>query len=243
MVIFSFLLSIYFCDIVIQFNRSFHGIGLIMMFKCVPLYVVMLASSSTASSLDLSSTSCSDLSSDSDTCVSHKDLVGVKSCTWCVTDNECHAVGSFENPCSNECCASESSLSMCDSESVADVNAKSCNGTWSVKTFAPGINPSNTVWPEEGRTSGSGNALHFSGGGSRALTMSVGQVRALEQANLFDNVEYLVGVSGGGWFVSAFTYDQTSYSDDARLCPYMEPANLTDSFLADIPDGCMLSGK
>jgi len=55
-------------------------------------------------------------------------------------------------------------------------------------------------------------------------------------------VEYLVGVSGGSWFASAYTYDQRpDVDDDMRLCPYLEPANLTNGFLADTPHGCLLA--
>mmetsp|Transcript_10363 Transcript_10363/g.12570 ORF Transcript_10363/g.12570 Transcript_10363/m.12570 type:complete len:651 (+) Transcript_10363:90-2042(+) len=187
-----------------------------------------------------STASCADFT-DSDTCISHKDLVGMHSCTFCVEDQQCHAVGSTANPCSDECCASVSSLSTCDYESVDEVDGAACNGTWSVKTFAPGSDALKTTWPETGRTNGKGSALHFSGGGSRAMTMGLGQTRALYELGLLENVEYMVGVSGGGWWTSSFTYDQNPYDDATRLCPYVEPANLTDDFLGNIPEGCMLT--
>jgi hypothetical protein len=145
------------------------------------------------------------------------------------------------NPCSNECCASVSSLSTCDYETVDEVDGAMCNGTWSVKTFAPGTDSSATIWPEGGRTNEKGSALHFSGGGSRAMAMGVAQARAFHQLDLLQNAEYIVGVSGGGWFASAFTYDQTAIDDETRLCPYVDPANITDDDLDSMPDGCMLS--
>lgn len=74
------------------------------------------------------------------------------------------------------------------------------------------------------------------------MTSAVGQTRALQQLDLFNNIEYMIAVSGGGWFTSAFTYDQTSNDDTTRLCPYADPSEITDEFLQTIPDGCMLIG-
>jgi len=172
----------------------------------------------------------------------------VKSCTFCVTDNECHEVGSLINPCTNDCCASESDLSTCKYQTVEEVDAVACNGFWDALVFDPGFNPASaaaagtTAWPEAGRTNGKGTSVHFSGGGSRSLTLSIGQARALSRLGLLSEVEYMIGVSGGSWFLSAFTYAQGAESDEALLCPYAEPANITDDFLATVPDGCLLDG-
>mmetsp|Transcript_13414 Transcript_13414/g.25764 ORF Transcript_13414/g.25764 Transcript_13414/m.25764 type:complete len:427 (+) Transcript_13414:131-1411(+) len=36
-----------------------------------------------------------------------------ENCVWCATDQQCHAAGSFMNPCTNECCATRSWRSTC----------------------------------------------------------------------------------------------------------------------------------
>lgn len=74
-----------------------------------------------------------------------------------------------------------------------------------------------------------------------SLVLCRSQVRALSRLGLMGAAEYLVGVSGGSWFSSAFTYSQLGTTDEELLCPYSGPANLTDAFLADgAPKGCLL---
>ena len=43
----------------------------------------------------------------------------------------------------------------------------------------------------------------FSGGGSRAYVAALGQLQALSEAGLIDNVDHVAGVSGGAWAVAA----------------------------------------
>ena len=46
----------------------------------------------------------------------------------------------------------------------------------------------------------------FSGGGTRALSATMGQLRGLQALNLIDSVDYISCVSGGSWASALFTY-------------------------------------
>lgn len=48
----------------------------------------------------------------------------------------------------------------------------------------------------------------FSGGGTRAMTSAIGQMKALDSLNLWSKVGYISSVSGGSWASSIFTYYQ-----------------------------------
>ena len=191
---------------------------------------------------------CSDnFSDDPSACLAHRNRLGVATCAYCTTDQKCHEVGSLYNPCSDDCCASAAALSTCAHASVDDINVTACAEIWpNVHAIAPAADlssASGAPWPELGRTRGTGSAIHFSGGGVRAYSAAVGQVRGLAALGLMDSVEYIVGVSGGAWFTSAYVYDQfgANSSDSARLCPYpATPVDVTDDFLATMPDGRML---
>jgi len=125
-----------------------------------------------------SAQTCNEIGADQTSCLRHTE-VKFHTCSFCVTDNACHEVGSRDDPCTKDCCASHSHASTCRYDDVSDVNTTACSGIWSAKAFAPGFgpaSPNSTWWPEKGRTNGKGTSLHFSGGGSRALTAAVGQV-------------------------------------------------------------------
>lgn len=57
----------------------------------------------------------------------------------------------------------------------------------------------------------------FSGGGSRALSCAMGQLRGLRHLGLLDQTFALSSVSGGTWASSAFTYLPATISDDDFL--------------------------
>lgn len=79
----------------------------------------------------------------------------------------------------------------------------------------------------------------FSGGGARALSATIGQIRALEANGALDDVRYISCVSGGSWASTPFTYYLKSPSnDDQFLTPYVAPndlqlSTLNDSFPSD----------
>lgn len=74
----------------------------------------------------------------------------------------------------------------------------------------------------------------FSGGGTRALTAAMGQLRGLglkrEQGglDLMKNVRYISCVSGGSWASTAYTfYNDGPEDDQAFLGPVRAPQDIT----------------
>jgi hypothetical protein len=68
----------------------------------------------------------------------------------------------------------------------------------------------------------------FSGGGSRSLSCTMGQLRGLKYLGLLDEVFFISSVSGGTWASASFTYLPTQYDDDDFLgLPVADPGNLT----------------
>ncbi len=49
----------------------------------------------------------------------------------------------------------------------------------------------------------------FSGGGTRAMTCAIGQMKGLDSIGIWPHVGYISSVSGGSWASSIFTYYQT----------------------------------
>lgn len=75
-------------------------------------------------------------------------------------------------------------------------------------------------------------ALCFSGGGDRAMTAAMGQLRALNHLNVLDKCRYLSCVSGGSWAGTIFTYYDKSHpegpsNDTELLGRYTPTAKLT----------------
>lgn len=70
--------------------------------------------------------------------------------------------------------------------------------------------------------------LCLSGGGSRALSCALGQLRALDHLGLIDKVFAISSVSGGTWANSLYTYLPQSISDADFLGPVqLDPSQLT----------------
>ena len=88
-------------------------------------------------------------------------------------------------------------------------------------------------------------ALCFSGGGSRAMTASLGYYRAILSAGLLDSFRYISSVSGGSWASSIFVYYQSGAQDDAQLLDLglaegVAPAGLELERLGQpLPEGSM----
>lgn len=77
----------------------------------------------------------------------------------------------------------------------------------------------------------------FSGGGTRAQTCAVGQLRGLHALGLLDRVRYLSSVSGGSWGTTPLLWGDEATSDAALLGPVSPPEGLTlDALDAPIPD-------
>jgi len=68
----------------------------------------------------------------------------------------------------------------------------------------------------------------FSGGGSRALSAAMGQLRGLKYLNLLDEVFFISSVSGGTWASATYTYLPPEYEDDDFLgLTVVNPGDLT----------------
>lgn len=66
----------------------------------------------------------------------------------------------------------------------------------------------------------------FSGGGSRSAAATLGQLCALRQLGLLDNIGYISSVSGGSWCSLPFTYLPEARRDEDFLGEYLEPGAL-----------------
>ena len=70
--------------------------------------------------------------------------------------------------------------------------------------------------------------LCLSGGGSRALTCAMGQLRALDHLGLMDQIFAISSVSGGTWANTLYTYLPATISDaDFLGTPVLDPGQLT----------------
>lgn len=74
----------------------------------------------------------------------------------------------------------------------------------------------------------------FSGGGLRAYSAAVGQLRGLVQLGLLDSIGALSGVSGGGLMVTLFSYAPNEIDDTMLLGTMIPPEQLTVEQLATI---------
>jgi predicted acylesterase/phospholipase RssA len=67
----------------------------------------------------------------------------------------------------------------------------------------------------------------FSGGGSRAASATLGQIRGLRQIGILDKIRYFSTVSGSSFVTIPFTYLPDSWTDKTFLGPVIPPENLT----------------
>ena len=82
----------------------------------------------------------------------------------------------------------------------------------------------------------------FSGGGSRALTAAMGQLRGLTKLGLIEQTQYISGVSGGAWASTIYCYVPETISDDVLLGEVCKnPNDLTWNQHASTPQACQLS--
>ncbi len=66
----------------------------------------------------------------------------------------------------------------------------------------------------------------FSGGGSRSLVLSMGQLRGLQTLGLMDKIRYIASASGGTWSSSIFTYQKQFSDADMLGSGVIEPENI-----------------
>ncbi|HYX23757.1 MAG TPA: hypothetical protein VFC23_06355 [Thermoanaerobaculia bacterium] len=75
----------------------------------------------------------------------------------------------------------------------------------------------------------------FSGGGSRALSAAMGQLRGLKALGVLDDVFFMSSVSGGTWASALYAYLPASFSEDDFLGPVVAPQDITVSSIGQLP--------
>lgn len=82
----------------------------------------------------------------------------------------------------------------------------------------------------------------FSGGGPRAMTAGLGQMRGLMRTPLYDLIGAISCVSGGSWFGAIFSYADPSISDGVLLGLMRNPGDITLDNAAMIPETSLAYG-
>ncbi|MBN1207257.1 MAG: hypothetical protein JXB05_20395 [Myxococcaceae bacterium] len=91
------------------------------------------------------------------------------------------------------------------------------------------------TWPEQQAGVQPDVGVCFPGGGTRALSAAMGQLRGLINLGLLGSVDYISCVSGGSWASTAFAYYNAGATSDAQfLGPITDPANITMSGLDEM---------
>jgi hypothetical protein len=91
-------------------------------------------------------------------------------------------------------------------------------------------------WPEQLAGVKPNVGICFPGGGTRALTAAMGQLRGLLSFGGLTNVDYISCVSGGSWASTAFAYyNAGASSDEEFLGAVTEPQDITLHGLDDLP--------
>ena len=80
------------------------------------------------------------------------------------------------------------------------------------------------------------SAICVSGGGTRSFIAATGMLRSLLDIEQFVNVRYLVGVSGGSWAVTAFSFHAGNTSDKHFLGNISHPRDLSLDTLSEAID-------
>jgi hypothetical protein len=91
-------------------------------------------------------------------------------------------------------------------------------------------------WPYDDTTN---TGICFSGGGSRALSAAMGQMRGLRALGLLSKARYISCVSGGSWASTAYTFLPSFISDDDFLGQNLEPDQIRWSELGGFPPECL----
>src|SRR5262245_45110662 len=91
----------------------------------------------------------------------------------------------------------------------------------------PEFDPSQCDQSERYRPSSHPCGGCFSGGGPRAFSAALGQMRGLYAGGFLDLVGALSCVSGGTWFGTMFNYAPASLDDSQLLGPVIDPGEIT----------------
>ena len=108
----------------------------------------------------------------------------------------------------------------------------------SLEAFAwqsQGVFPQQQDFPEVSMLSSRRNtAIGFSGGGIRAYSAALGQLRALWELGLLQRTRYIGGVSGGAWATLMSIYAQNITDYGAFFGQIINPEDLTVSRLSEM---------
>lgn len=107
-----------------------------------------------------------------------------------------------------------------------------CKPLSKVKVWETGSNP--TTFPES-ELNLPNTGVCFSGGGTRAMSCAIGQMKGLDSLGLWDDIGYISCVSGGSWASTIFTYCDNSISDDELLGRVVAPQKLDSAKLQYLP--------
>lgn len=91
-------------------------------------------------------------------------------------------------------------------------------------------------WPYDQTTN---TGICFSGGGNRALSAAMGQMRGLRALGLLSKARYISCVSGGSWASTAYTFLPASISDDDFLGQNLAPDQIRWNELGGFPPDCL----
>lgn len=96
------------------------------------------------------------------------------------------------------------------------------------------------LWPEQQAGVKPNLGICFSGGGTRALSAAMGQMRALLSLGFLQQADYISSVSGGSWASAAFAYYREGASSDEQfLGPITDPGDITLAGLEQLDPGCL----
>lgn len=109
---------------------------------------------------------------------------------------------------------------------------------WPMSQPSPASFPEEELvgWPYPYTTD---TGICFSGGGNRALSAAMGQMRGLRALGLLSKARYISSVSGGSWASTAYTFLPSFITDDDFLGENLEPDQTWWSKLGNFPPNCL----
>jgi hypothetical protein len=105
----------------------------------------------------------------------------------------------------------------------------------------PEFDPAQTDQSERYRPDSHPFAAAFSGGGPRAFSAALGQMRGLYNIGFLDALGSISCVSGGSWFGTMFNYAPASITDSQLLGPVTDPEEINLSNISTIDPNCIAS--
>lgn len=95
-------------------------------------------------------------------------------------------------------------------------------------------------WPEQQAGVQPNVGVCFPGGGTRALSAAMGQLRGMINQGIIQSVDYISCVSGGSWAAAPFTYyDPANITDADFLGPVTDPSAITQDGLGQLATICV----